>query len=78
MRGSGVATILVVQLKKVIRNSKKIKSKSQKFRIKNYKISILFSGCYLVGSSSVGEPEVFDNGKINVPITMTYSNFERI
>ena len=78
MRGSGVATILVVQLKKVIRKSKKIKSKSQKFRIKNYKISILFSGCYLVGSSSVGEAEVFDNGKINVPITMTYSNFERI
>ena len=78
MRGSGVATILVVQLKKVIRKSKKIKSKSQKFRIKNYKISILFSGCYLVGSSSVGEPEVFDNGKINVPIKLTYSNFERI
>lgn len=78
MRGSGTTNMLFIQLKKVIRKSKKIKSKSQKFRIKNYKISILFSGCYLVGSSSVGEPEVFDNGKINVPITMTYSNFERI
>lgn len=78
MRGSGTTNILFIQLKKVIRKSKKIKSKSQKFRIKNYTISILFSGCYLVGSSSVGEPEVFDDGKINVPITMTYSNFERI
>ena len=78
MRGSGTTNNIFVQLKKVIRKSKKIKSKSQKFRIKNYKISILFSGCYLVGSSSVGEPEVFDNGKINVPITMTYSNLERI
>lgn len=77
MRGSGTTNILFIQLKKVIRKSKKIKSKSQKFRIKNYNISILFSGCYLIGSS-IDEPEVFDDGKINVPITMTYSNFERI
>lgn len=78
MRGSGTTNILFVQLKKVIRKSKKIKSKSQKFRIKNYKISILFSGCYLVGSPTEDEPEVFVDGKINVPITMTYSNFERV
>lgn len=78
MRGSGVSMILVVRIINVIRKSKKIKSKSQKFRTKKYKISFLFSGCYLVGSTSVGEPEVFDDGKINVPITMTYSNFERV
>ena len=78
MRWSGTTNMLVVQLKKVIRKSKKIKFKSKKFRTKNYKISILFSGCYLIGSSSVGKSEIFDDGKINVPITMTYSNFERV
>ena len=78
MRGSGVATILVIQLIKVIRKFKKIKSKSKKFRTKNYKASFLYGQFYLVGSSSVGEPEVFDDGKINIPIKLTYSNFERV
>ena len=78
MRGSGTTNILFVRLINAIRKSKKIKSKSQKFRIKNYKVSILFSGCYLIGSSSVSEPEVFDDGKINIPIKLTYSNFERV
>lgn len=38
MRGSDVSVILVEQLINVIRKSKKIKSKSQKFRIKKYSV----------------------------------------
>lgn len=54
MRGSGTTSMLFIQLKKVIRKSKKIKSNSQKFRIKNYKISTIFYGCQFIGSSSLG------------------------
>lgn len=77
MRGSGISMILVVQRINVIRKSKKIKSKSQKFRTKNYKISFLFSGCHLVGSST-NEPEIDMDGKINIPITLNYSHAERV
>lgn len=77
MRGSGTTNMLFIQLKKVIRKPKKIKSKSQKFRIKNYKISILFSGCYLVGSSGI-ESEIDMDGKIDIPITLNYSHAERV
>lgn len=73
----GIANILVIQLINVVRKTKKIKTKSKKIKTKKYRISFLFGNCRMIDSTSIGEPEVFDGGKINIPITLTYSDYEK-
>ena len=52
-------------------------NESKKIRTKKYRISFLFGNCRMIDSTSIGEPEVFDGGKINIPITLTYPGYEK-